>query len=228
VATLLEVEHVTLRFGGVTALADVSFSVERGELFAIIGPNGAGKTSIFNCLNQVYRPQEGSIRLDGEELMGKRPSATARMGIARTFQNLGLFANLDVVDNLMLGRHHLMRTGFVSGMLWWGRAKREEIEHRAAVERVVDLLERGRLRRIVELVSRHAEVPGDGVQEGRRRAWIALRRRDRRAPASCDDEGRRGERERLSGGKFPHALSFRVGSTDPMEPAPTKRGLNRR
>ena len=138
---LLEVEHVTLRFGGVTALSDVGFTVGRNELFAIIGPNGAGKTSIFNCLNQVYRPQEGSIRLDGEELMGKRPAATAKLGIARTFQNLGLFANLDVVDNLMLGRHHLMRTGFFAGALWWGRARNEEIAHRRRVEEIIELLE---------------------------------------------------------------------------------------
>ena len=138
---LLEVEHITLRFGGVTALADVSFAVARGELFAIIGPNGAGKTSIFNCLNQVYRPQEGSIRLDGEELSGKRPAATARLGIARTFQNLGLFANLDVVDNLMLGRHHLMRTGYLAGALWWGRARNEEIANRRRCEEIIELLE---------------------------------------------------------------------------------------
>jgi branched-chain amino acid transport system ATP-binding protein len=144
---LLEVSHLTLRFGGVTALADVSFTVERGELFAVIGPNGAGKTSIFNCLNQVYRPQEGTIRLEGVDLIGKRPAATAALGIARTFQNLGLFVNLDVVDNLMLGRHHLMRTGFLSGALWTGRAKREEIEHRRRVEEIIELLELEHFRR---------------------------------------------------------------------------------
>ena len=139
--TLLAVEDVTLRFGGVTALDNVSFTVEPGELFAVIGPNGAGKTSIFNCLNGVYRPQRGSIKLEGTELTKMAPAAIAALGVARTFQNLGLFANLSTVDNLMLGRHHLMRTGFVTGMLWWGRAKREEVEHREAVERVIDLLE---------------------------------------------------------------------------------------
>ncbi|MDQ3757758.1 MAG: ABC transporter ATP-binding protein [Actinomycetota bacterium] len=144
---LLEVANLTLRFGGVTALSDVSFTVGRGELFAVIGPNGAGKTSIFNCLNQVYRPQEGTILLEGVSLMGKRPAATAALGIARTFQNLGLFANLDVVDNLMLGRHHLMRTGFVTGALWVGRAKREEVEHRRRVEEIVELLELEHYRR---------------------------------------------------------------------------------
>ena len=138
---LLEVRDVTLRFGGVTALAGVSFDVQAGELFAVIGPNGAGKTSIFNCINGVYRPQEGSIRLAGEELIGLAPAAVARLGVARTFQNLGLFTQLSVIDNLMLGRHHLMRTGFISGAVWLGRARREEIAHREAVEAVVELLE---------------------------------------------------------------------------------------
>jgi branched-chain amino acid transport system ATP-binding protein len=143
---LLTADDITLRFGGVTALNDVTFEVGPGELFAIIGPNGAGKTSIFNCLNGVYRPT-GSMRLAGTELIGRRPAAIAGMGIARTFQNLGLFANLDVVDNLMLGRHHLMRTGFVAGALWWGRAKHEEAIHRRRCEEIMDLLELGSYRR---------------------------------------------------------------------------------
>jgi branched-chain amino acid transport system ATP-binding protein len=138
---LLVTEDLQLRFGGITALDGVSFTVNRGELFAVIGPNGAGKTSIFNCLNGVYRPQRGSIRLEGTELVRKSPAAIAELGIARTFQNLGLFTNLSVIDNLMLGRHHLMKTGFFSGALWWGKAKREEIEHREQVEGVIELLE---------------------------------------------------------------------------------------
>lgn len=138
---VLAVSGLTLRFGGVTALDDVGFEVRRGELFAVIGPNGAGKTSIFNCLGGVYRPQRGTAVLEGEPLLGKPPPAIAAMGVARTFQNLGLFAHLTVIDNLMLGRHHLMRTGLLSGMVWWGRAKREEITHRAAVEEIVELLE---------------------------------------------------------------------------------------
>jgi branched-chain amino acid transport system ATP-binding protein len=140
---LLDVRDVSLRFGGVTALHEVTFDVERNELFAIIGPNGAGKTSIFNCLNGVYRPQEGTILFEGEEVIGKRPSVTAAMGIARTFQNLGLFVNLNVIDNLMLGRHHLMKTGFLAGALWWGKAKREEIENRRRVEEIIELIELG-------------------------------------------------------------------------------------
>lgn len=139
--TLLEVTGVTLRFGGVTALEDVSFDVRQGELFAIIGPNGAGKTSIFNCLNGVYRPECGSIRLNGTELVGRRPAAIAALGMARTFQNLGLFRHLTVLENLLLGRHCAMRTGFLGGALFWGRARREEIAHRRACEDIIELLE---------------------------------------------------------------------------------------
>ena len=137
---LLDVRDVTLTFGGVTALRGVSFTVERGELFAVIGPNGAGKTSIFNCLNGVYHPQEGSIRFEGRDLVGRRPPAIARLGIARTFQNLGLFVNLDVIDNLLLGRHVRMRTGFMAGMAWLGRARGEEIANRRRVEEIIELL----------------------------------------------------------------------------------------
>ncbi|HSG14499.1 MAG TPA: ATP-binding cassette domain-containing protein, partial [Gaiellaceae bacterium] len=138
--SLLEVKDVTLQFGGVTALRNVSFDVEENELFAVIGPNGAGKTSIFNCLNGVYRPQEGSIRFQGLELVGRRPTAIAQLGMARTFQNLGLFVNLNVIDNLMLGRHVRMRSGLLSGMAWIGRARREEIANRRRVEEIMELL----------------------------------------------------------------------------------------
>ncbi len=138
---LLEFRDVTLRFGGVTALSGVSFVVDPGELFAIIGPNGAGKTSIFNCLNAVYRPDEGAITFDGRPVIGSKPTQVAKMGVARTFQNLGLFVNLNVIDNLMLGRHLLMKGGFIRDGLWFGRARREEIVHRAAVEEIIDFLE---------------------------------------------------------------------------------------
>jgi branched-chain amino acid transport system ATP-binding protein len=144
---LLSVQELTLRFGGVSALDDVSFDVGEDELFAIIGPNGAGKTSIFNCLSAVYRPQRGRILLEGRSLVGRRPDATARLGIGRTFQNLGLFVHLDVIDNLLLGRHHRMRSGFLAGALWFGRARHEEIRHREAVEEIVDLLELSPYRR---------------------------------------------------------------------------------
>jgi len=140
-APVLVVSELSLRFGGLSVLNDVSFDVNDAELFAIIGPNGAGKSSIFNCINGVYRPQVGSIRLDGVSLLGKRPSTIAAMGIGRTFQNLGLFSTLDIVENLMLGRHHRMRAGFVSSMIWRGKARRDEIVNREAVERVIALLE---------------------------------------------------------------------------------------
>ncbi len=140
-APLLEVRDITMRFGGVTAISDVSFDVFPNELFAIIGPNGAGKTSIFNCLNAVYHPQEGTIRMEGHDVIGKKPPYTVQLGIARTFQNIGLFKNLDVVANLMLGRHHLMKGGFLSGMMFAGRARNEEISHRRRVEEVMHLLD---------------------------------------------------------------------------------------
>jgi len=139
--TILDISHVTLRFGGVTALEDVSFTVQSGDLFAIIGPNGAGKTSIFNCINGVYKPQKGSILFEGRELVGERPVNVARQGVGRTFQNLGLFMNLNLIDNLLLGRHLQMKTGFFSGALWWGRAKNEEMMNRQKIEAIIDLLE---------------------------------------------------------------------------------------
>ncbi|MGB0738412.1 MAG: ATP-binding cassette domain-containing protein, partial [Ilumatobacteraceae bacterium] len=133
-STLLEVENITLRFGGVTAINDVSFSVEDHELFAIIGPNGAGKTSIFNTISQVYHPQEGDIRFEGSSIMGTRPDRVAEMGIARTFQNIELFPQMTVIDNLLTGRHIRMKGSVLGGAIWWGKAKREEMENRRKVE----------------------------------------------------------------------------------------------
>jgi branched-chain amino acid transport system ATP-binding protein len=138
---LLTFDHVSLAFAGLRALDDVSFEVGAGELFAVIGPNGAGKTSIFNCLSGVYRPQEGRIVFDERPIVGMRRHEIAGLGIARTFQNVELFQNLTVIDNLMLGRHHLMRTGIVRGGVWIGPARREEAAHRARVEHIVDFLE---------------------------------------------------------------------------------------
>jgi len=142
----LTVSDLTLRFGGVTALEDVNFHVDRGELFGIIGPNGAGKTCILNCLNGVYRPDSGVGMLDGRDLFTMRPAQTAVAGVGRTFQNLALFANLSVVDNLMLGRHHLMHAGPLAGAIWWGRARGEEINHRRRCAEIMDLLDLGAYR----------------------------------------------------------------------------------
>ncbi len=138
---VLEVSDVTLRFKGVTAINKVSFSVGQRELFAVIGPNGAGKTSIFNVLSGVYRPQEGSVRFLGEDVIGQRPHTIAARGMARTFQNIELFENLTVIDNLMLGRAHRVRYGVLSAALWFGRARSSELTDRAAVEDIVDFLE---------------------------------------------------------------------------------------
>ena len=138
---LLEVDNITLRFGGVTAIDGVSFHVNDGELFSIIGPNGAGKTSIFNTLSQVYRPQEGDIRWQGKSIQGTRPDKVAEMGIARTFQNIELFANMTVVDNLLTGRHIRMKKSWLAGAVWFGPAKTEEMENRRRVEDIIDFLE---------------------------------------------------------------------------------------
>ena len=140
-AALLEVSGLWLAFAGLVALDDVSFEVRRGEIFAVIGPNGAGKTSIFNCLCGVYRPQAGRLTFDGRDLRSLRRHEHAAAGIARTFQNVELFPRLTVVENLMLGRHHLMRTGLIAAALYFGPARDEEVAHRARVERVVDFLE---------------------------------------------------------------------------------------
>ena len=139
--TLLEFDNVKLSFKGVRAIDDVSFKVTQGELFAIIGPNGAGKTSIFNCINQVYRPQEGEIRWKGESLMGLKPNKTAELGIARTFQNIALFAHMTVLDNILTGRHVRMSHGWLAGAFWLGKAKKEEMANRMRVEDIIDFLE---------------------------------------------------------------------------------------
>ena len=138
---LLEVDGIQLRFGGVLAINDVSFEVGRQELFAIIGPNGAGKTSIFNSISQVYIPQVGDIRWKGKSIKGMRPDKVAGLGIARTFQNIELFPQMTVVDNLLLGRHARMDRSWLAGAMWWGPAKNEEMANRRKVEDIIDFLE---------------------------------------------------------------------------------------
>jgi branched-chain amino acid transport system ATP-binding protein len=141
-ALLLELDRVSLRFGGVSALTDVSCQVSRGELFSIIGPNGAGKTSMLNCISGRYRPTSGRVVFKGVDITQASPNKRAALGIGRTFQNLALFNGMSVLDNISVGRHHLMKAGFVRGMVYWiGGARREEAEHRAAVEEIIDFLE---------------------------------------------------------------------------------------
>jgi len=145
---ILVFEDVHLQFAGVKAISGVSFFVGTRELFAIIGPNGAGKTSIFNVISGVYRPQRGTVTLGDEAITGKRPHRLAALGIARTFQNVELFQHLTVIENLMLGRHHHMRYGPLSAILWAGRARREEVANRAVVEEIIDFLELEQWRRL--------------------------------------------------------------------------------
>jgi branched-chain amino acid transport system ATP-binding protein len=145
---MLEIKDIELSFAGVRAVDGVSLSVPKGHLQAVIGPNGAGKTSVFNCISAVYRPQKGSIAFEGRELVGEKPHRAAALGIARMFQNLGLFANLTVLENLLVGRHHLYRTTFVDDLLFLGRARREEIAHRKAAERVIDFMHLERYRKL--------------------------------------------------------------------------------
>jgi branched-chain amino acid transport system ATP-binding protein len=146
----LEVQGVSLRFGGVRALTDVSFAVNEGELFSIIGPNGAGKTSIVNCISGRYTPTEGQLFYQGRDITGLKPNARAALGIGRTFQNLALFHHMSVLDNIMVGRHHLLRNNFITGSLYWlTGARREELEHRRKVEEIIDFLDLQSVRKAV-------------------------------------------------------------------------------
>lgn len=139
---ILDVEGVSLAFGGVRALTDVSFSVRRGSITAVIGPNGAGKSSLFNTISGFYRPRSGNIVFDGRSLAGTAPPERARLGLARTFQNIALFRGMTVLDNIKLGRHAHMRTGLLDALVYRGRARREELELRAEIEeRIIDFLE---------------------------------------------------------------------------------------
>ena len=138
---LLKVEEVSLSFGGVAALSDVSLEVARGEICAIIGPNGAGKSSLLNVLNGVYHPHRGSITFQGVRRRRMNPHETARQGIARTFQNIALFKGMSVLENILTGRNLKMRSGLLAQAIYWGPARREEMAHRRKVEEVIDFLQ---------------------------------------------------------------------------------------
>jgi len=148
-AAQLAVESLTLRFGGVTALRDVSFAVARGSITAIVGPNGAGKTSMLNAISGVYRPRSGRILLDGEDLIRLSPHARTRRGLARTFQNIALFKGMTVLDNLLIGRHTHQRRGIFAGGLYYGPGAREEQANRLVVEEIIDFLEIQRIRKAI-------------------------------------------------------------------------------
>jgi branched-chain amino acid transport system ATP-binding protein len=140
-AAILEIDDVSLAFGGVVALQGVSFDVRAHEIRAIIGPNGAGKSSMLNVINGVYHPQQGSVAFKGRRRHVVDPHEAARQGIARTFQNIALFRGMTVLDNIMTGRNLKMKSNFLQQALYWGAARREELEHRARVETVIDFLE---------------------------------------------------------------------------------------
>ncbi|QXT40212.1 ABC transporter ATP-binding protein [Gymnodinialimonas ceratoperidinii] len=138
---VLEMRAITLRFGGVEAIKNISFDVREGEIRAIIGPNGAGKSSMLNVISGFYNPQEGEVMYRGEKRPPMKPYQVARQGIARTFQNIALFEGMSVLDNVMTGRLNHMKTGLLGQAMWWGSADAEEVANRAKVEEVIDFLE---------------------------------------------------------------------------------------
>jgi branched-chain amino acid transport system ATP-binding protein len=138
---ILRCDNISLSFGGVRALTDISVDVREHEILAIIGPNGAGKSSMLNVINGVYHPQEGDITWKGRKRHAMKPHEAAEQGIARTFQNIALFKGLSTLDNIMTGRYTRMKSGILSQALYWGKAQKEEIEHREVCERVIDFLQ---------------------------------------------------------------------------------------
>jgi len=137
----IRIESLSLSFGGVTALTDVSLEIKDNEILAVIGPNGAGKTCLLNCINGFYKPQKGEIYYEGQRITRIRPDKAAQRGLARTFQNIELYAGLSTLDNIMAAKHILMKQNFVTGALYFGWAHKEEIEHRRTVEDIIDFLE---------------------------------------------------------------------------------------
>ncbi len=148
-STKLRVQNITLRFGGIVALNDVSFEVRQGEILALIGPNGAGKTSCINSIGGFYRPQEGRIFLDEKDVSRLAPYQRAKLGLSRTFQNIALYTNATTLDNLMAARHIHMRSNLIGEAIFWGMAQREEIKHRRIVEEIIDFLEMQSIRKSI-------------------------------------------------------------------------------
>jgi branched-chain amino acid transport system ATP-binding protein len=145
----LHIDRISLSFGGIRALSDVEFKVNSGEIFAVIGPNGAGKTSLINSINGFYKPQQGAIYFDGQEISKLPPYKRAQLGISRTFQNIALYTNMTTLDNLMAARHIHMKSNMLTGALFVGPARREEIEHRRVVEEIIDFLEMESIRKTI-------------------------------------------------------------------------------
>jgi branched-chain amino acid transport system ATP-binding protein len=151
----LQIENLSLRFGGLTVLEHVSFAVKAGELFALIGPNGAGKTSLLNCISGIYRG-EGGIRFRGEDIAGRTPHEIARLGVARTFQHGELFRHMTVLENLLTGRHARIRTNPLAELLFLPGVRREEVRQREAIERIIEFVE----------LERYRHAPVDGLPFG--------------------------------------------------------------
>jgi branched-chain amino acid transport system ATP-binding protein len=145
----LSVRDVSLSFGGIQALAGVSFDAQEREILAIIGPNGAGKTSMLNCINNFYHPDRGRVLFEGNDLTRLPPYRIAQLGVARTFQNIALYTGLSTLDNLMAARHIHMEAGLLQSLLYWGPARREDIAHREAVEEIIDFLEIEHVRKAI-------------------------------------------------------------------------------
>ena len=145
----LNVEGISLSFGGILALNDISFKAREGQILAIIGPNGAGKTSLLNCLNNFYHAERGKILYNRRDLTKLPPYQIAKLGVARTFQHTALYTGLSTLDNLMAARHIHMRAGLLDSMLYYGRARREDIAHRQVVEEIIDFLEMEHIRKTV-------------------------------------------------------------------------------
>lgn len=143
----IRIDNLYLSFGKVQALSGIDAEIRENEILAIIGPNGAGKTSLLNCINGFYKPQEGDIFFEGRRLTGKSPDKVAQLGIARAFQNIELYSGLTVLDNILAGRHVLMKQNFIEGALYFGPARKEEVRHRRIVEDIIDFLEVQPIRR---------------------------------------------------------------------------------
>ncbi|MFD0982023.1 ABC transporter ATP-binding protein [Tropicimonas aquimaris] len=137
----MEMRNITLRFGGVEAIKDISFDIREGEIRAIIGPNGAGKSSMLNVISGFYHPQEGEVWYKGAPRPSMKPYEVARMGVGRTFQNIALFEGMTVLDNVMTGRLTHMKASLWEQAIWWGKAEREEVQNREQVEKIIDFLE---------------------------------------------------------------------------------------
>ena len=179
---VMEMKNITLRFGGVVAIKDISFDIREGEIRAIIGPNGAGKSSMLNVISGFYVPQEGEVWFHGAKRPQMRPYEVAQQGIARTFQNIALFEGMSVLDNVMTGRLNFMKTNILQQAMWKGKAEAEEVENREAVEKIIDFLEIQHIRKtpVARLPYGLKKARRTGPRAGSRTQAVAAGRADGR------------------------------------------------